>query len=137
MPDCPVPVSGIATVALPGAFVDKLSEPVYDAADVGLNWICKVTVFPGLRVAGKDPPATEKPDPDMLAELIVSAAVPLDVRVRDFVEDDPSATAPKSREVTLRSSVGLTEYSVKEYVFVTEAAVAVSVSDWVDGTLAA
>jgi hypothetical protein len=48
-----------------------------------------------------------KPVPDKLAALTVTAAVPLEVKVRDWVEGVPTATLPKDTELefTVRPGV--------------------------------
>ena len=67
-----------------------------------------MTLFPGVRLSGKEAPETEKPAPDIVAELIVNALVPLDVTVSDWVPEDPTPTIPKSSDVELRAKSGFT-----------------------------
>ena len=57
-------------------------------------------------MAGKFPPATEKPVPEIESELMVTGAVPLEVNVTDWVTAVPTETFPKVSEVTLALSAG-------------------------------
>ena len=54
-----------------------------------------VSDFPGLSVNGRLNPETENPDPLIVAELMVRAALPDDVNVSDWVAEVLSCTAPK------------------------------------------
>ena len=63
----------------------------------------------GLRVSGKVAPEKLKPVPLMVAELMVTAAVPLEVRVTGRVEEEPSVTLLKIRLAVLSDSCGLSE----------------------------
>ena len=58
-------------------------------------------------MAGKVPPETEKPVPEMESALIDTGALPLDVTVTDFVTAVPTATFPNAREVVLRLRDGV------------------------------
>jgi hypothetical protein len=60
---------------------------------------------------GKFPPETEKPVPEIESELMVTAAVPLEVAVTDFVTAVPTATLPNDREVELRLNAGTAAFS--------------------------
>jgi hypothetical protein len=62
-------------------------------------------------VAGKVAPETEKPVPETESELMVTAIVPLEVAVTDFVTAVPTATLPNDREVALRLNVGTAAFS--------------------------
>jgi hypothetical protein len=62
-------------------------------------------------VAGKLPPETENPVPVIESELIVTAAVPLEVTDTDFVTAVPTATLPKESEVTLRLTAGIAAFN--------------------------
>ena len=66
----------------------------------------KVAVCPGFRVSGKLTPEMLKPDPVTLPALIVSGAVPEEVRVTDWVEVEFTVTSPKLRLLALKVSVG-------------------------------
>ena len=52
-------------------------------------------------MAGKLPPVTENPVPEIASALMVTAAVPLEVSVTDFVTAVPTATFPNANEVAL------------------------------------
>jgi hypothetical protein len=72
------------------------SLPVSKAAVVGLNWIVSLTIVPGLlSVSGKLAPETVNPAPDGVIELTVTGPVPVEVMVKDCVEEEPTATSPK------------------------------------------
>jgi len=57
-----------------------------------------------LSVSGKVVPDIVKPAPDKVAPLTITAAVPLEVRVKDCVDGVPTATLPKATvlELTVR-----------------------------------
>lgn len=57
-------------------------------------------------MTGKAAPETEKPVPEIAAELTVTDPVPVDVSTTVFVDEDPTATLPKLRLVGLTVSVG-------------------------------
>ena len=83
-----------------------LSCPVADPATVGLNCTVSTTDWPALRVAGNVAPETEKPVPLTVAELIVTGAVPVELRVTEFVAAVLSDTFPNDSEVVLTANVG-------------------------------
>jgi len=87
------------TVAV--GFVDELlltvSVPVTAPGVVGAYFTVKVTAWLEFSVTGKVAPDTVKPVPLMLAELTVTADVPLDVSVTGRVALEPSVTSPKAR----------------------------------------
>ncbi len=62
-------------------------------------------------MAGKLPPETEYPVPEIESELIVTAAVPLEVTVTDFVTAVPTETLPNASEVALSPSAGIAAFS--------------------------
>jgi hypothetical protein len=53
-------------------------------------------------VAGKLPPDTENPFPEIELDLIVTGAVPVDVRVTDLLTAVPTETLPNASEDVLR-----------------------------------
>jgi hypothetical protein len=59
-----------------------------------------------LSVAGRFPPVTVNPVPEIESELMVTAAVPLEVTVIGFVIAVPTETFPNASEVALRLSAG-------------------------------
>jgi hypothetical protein len=66
---------------------------------------------PGFKVAGKLPPETEKPVPEIESELIVTATVPLEVIVTDFVTAVPTDTLPNDNDVADRLNAGVAAFS--------------------------
>lgn len=64
-----------------------------------------------MRVAGKLPPETENPLPVIESELIVRGAVPLEVKVTDFVTAVFTVTLPNASEVALRLKAGTAAFS--------------------------
>lgn len=57
-------------------------------------------------MTGRLPPETENPVPEIESELIVTAAVPLEVKVTDFETDVPTETLPNATEVELNVRPG-------------------------------
>jgi len=102
---------------------------------VGSN--CTVNVAVGLddvRVNGKVTPENEYPGPVIAAELTVTDAVPVELKVRDCVVAVPTATLPKDRLVELTPSVGVPPFNWMANVAELPPAVAVSVAVWVVDT---
>ena len=62
-------------------------------------------------MTGKLPPETEYPVPVIESELIVTAMVPVEVRVTDLVTAEPTATLPNASEVALRLRAGAAAFS--------------------------
>jgi hypothetical protein len=62
-------------------------------------------------VAGKLPPETENPVPEIESELIVTAAVPLEVTVTVFATAEPTVMFPNDNEVELRVRAGTAAFS--------------------------
>ena len=62
-------------------------------------------------MAGKLPPDTEKPEPEIESELMVTATVPLEVIVTDFVTAVPTATLPNDKDVAERVNAGVAAFS--------------------------
>src|SRR5580700_6305066 len=84
------------------------SLPVSAAAVVGLNCIVSRTTVPGvLSVSGKLAPETVNPVPDGVTELTVTGPDPVEVMVKDFVEEDPTVTSPKPKLEALSVTCGL------------------------------
>lgn len=79
--DIPMPLRLTAGVALADALLAIVSWPETAPVLAGLNCTVRVIAFLGLKVTGNFPPETLKPAPVIDAELIVTAAVPLEVRV--------------------------------------------------------
>jgi hypothetical protein len=100
-----VPVPLRATVA-EGALLEIVNTPVAALAVVGENWTLRTTVWPGFSVVGKLPPETENPVPEIESELIVTAAVPLEVTVTDCETAVPTVMFPNDSEVELSVRAG-------------------------------
>jgi hypothetical protein len=62
-------------------------------------------------VAGKLPPETENPVPEIESELMVTAAVPLEVTVTDLDTAVPTDTLPNESDVALSVRVGVAAFS--------------------------
>lgn len=62
-------------------------------------------------MTGKPPPETENPVPVTESELMVTAAVPDEVMVTDFVTAVPTETFPNDRELVLRLTAAVTALS--------------------------
>jgi len=111
----PVRLTLVVAVVTPaeevGALVEELLEivmvPVAVPVAVGLNWTVSVAVLPGFRVSGKVAPETVKPVPLTVTELMVTGAVPVELRVSDWVVALFSATLPKAMVLALTASVGV------------------------------
>jgi hypothetical protein len=85
---------------------------------------------PGFKVAGKLPPETENPVPEIASELMVTAAVPLEVTVTDLDTAVPTDTLPNESDVALKLRVRVAAFSCSETVFEVLPVDAVSVTDW-------
>lgn len=94
----------------------------------GLNCTERTTDCPGFKVAGKVPPVTVKPDPVIESELMVTATVPLEVKVTDFETEVPVETFPKASDVVLRLSAGVAAFNCSATVFEDAFAVALRVA---------
>jgi hypothetical protein len=75
-------------------------------------------------------PETEKPVPDREAEFTVTAAVPVEVRVKSCVEGTFTELLPNDKLAALRLSVGTTAFSCRVKLWETPPAAAVSVAAW-------
>ena len=74
---------------------------------MGSNCTLSVTDWFGFKVTGKVAPDMVKPVPVKSAELMVTGAVPLDVKVTGWVEAVFTVTSPKVRVPALSVSCGL------------------------------
>lgn len=66
----------------------------------------KTVVCPRFSVTGVLPPVTENPEPLMFREVMVAAAVPVEVTVMDLVTAFPTRTSPNASEEALRLNDG-------------------------------
>jgi hypothetical protein len=74
---------------------------------VGRNCTCTVTAWVGFSVTGKLPPIIVNPAPVLAAELTVTGAVPVDVRVSDCIVAVFTVTLPKLKVAALTANWGL------------------------------
>lgn len=79
-------------------------------------------------MAGKLPPKTENPVPEIESELMVAATVPLEVTVTDFVTAVPTETLPNASEVALRLRAGVAAFSCIAKLFDEEFALTATVA---------
>lgn len=91
---------------------------------VGPNCTISVTAFPGLSVAGKIAPDSEKPAPVKATEFMVNGAVPVDSKEMDWVFAVVSATLPNATLI----SVGTAAFNCSAKVLVTPLVLAVNVA---------
>jgi hypothetical protein len=103
----PVPLRLTEAVALLDALLFTVNVPVTAPAVAGADFTLSVTVCCGLRVSGKEAPLTLNPAPLIVAELIVTAAVPVELNVSGKVELEPTVTLPKFRLLGLTVNCGV------------------------------
>ena len=77
---------------------------------MGSKCTVSVVTWPGFKVAGKVAPDREKPAPVSEAELMVTGAVPVELRVTDCVAAVLTCTFPKATLEVLRLSVAPPEF---------------------------
>jgi hypothetical protein len=75
-------------------------------AIVGSNCTVKVAVWPGVNVTGRLAPETEKPVPVSVAEEMVIAAAPVEVKVKFWATGVLMGEVPNARLVALRLIAG-------------------------------
>ena len=80
--------------------------PLAAPPEVGAKPTVSVAACPVFRVSGKLTPDILKPVPASVPVLMVSAAVPEEVRVTDWLAVALTFTVPKLRLVALSPSVG-------------------------------
>jgi hypothetical protein len=109
----PVPLR--ATVAVPPdeALLEIASDPIAVPARVGSNCTVSVAVWFGFSVTGNVAPDTLKPVPLTVIELIVSAAVPLEVSVSDCVVAVFRFRFPNDRLVALSEIAGTAAFNCR------------------------
>ena len=71
----------------------------------GSNCTFNVNDWPGFSRSGNAPPDSVKPVPLSVAELIVTAAVPVEANVTDCVDAVPTAKLPNARLAALTVSM--------------------------------
>jgi hypothetical protein len=77
----PVPLNGIAVEAPVEELLASVSWPAAAPAREGSNCTVSVVDAPGAKVTGIVAPDSEKPVPVSVAELMVKAAAPVEVKV--------------------------------------------------------
>jgi hypothetical protein len=112
----PAPVRLMAALGLVEELLLTVKVPFAAPATVGLNCTVSVVDWLGFRVSGKLAPEIEKPVPEGVAELTVTAAVPVELKVRVWVVAVLTGTLPKDRLVALMFSVGIAALSCRANV---------------------
>jgi hypothetical protein len=84
-----------------------VSCPLAVPVAAGANCTCNVMDWVGFNVAGKLLPTIVKPAPVIVAELTVTGAVPVDVKVSDCVVAEFTVTLPKLRLAALTANCGV------------------------------
>jgi hypothetical protein len=107
----PVPLREMAAVPLVEELLAMVSVPLAAPAAVGSNWTVSVAVWLGFSVSGKVAPETEKPVPVSVAELTVTAAVPVEDSVTDCEVVVFTARLPKLTLEVLTVRVGMAAFN--------------------------
>jgi hypothetical protein len=124
----PVPLS-VTAIGLVEELLVKVIAPVTAPMEEGSKLTVSFAVCPWLRVSGKLAPDMLKPAPVTVPALMVSGAVPVEVRVTDCgVADVFTVTLPKARLLVLSLKVGVLALSARAKVLETVPAVAVRVA---------
>jgi hypothetical protein len=99
----PVPLRLTTAVLFVDELLAMVRVPLAGPAAEGSNCTLSVAVWFGFNVSGKLAPETEKPVPLTVAELTVTAVVPVELKVIDCVVAVFTDTLPKLRleELTL------------------------------------
>jgi len=124
----PVPLRAMSALGPTEELLAMVSWPVAAPAVVGSNCRFSVSACPGFRVTGKLAPESEKPAPVSVAELTVTGAVPVDVKVTDCVATVPSSTLPNATLLALMVKVGTAAFSFRTKLLEMLPDVAVSVT---------
>jgi hypothetical protein len=112
-----------------------VSWPVAAPTTVGSNCTLTVVPCPGFSVTGKVAPEIWKPEPVTAAALIVTGAVPVEVRVTGCgVAAVFTKTLPKATLVALMLRVGIAALSCRAKTLDTLPALAVIVTAWTVAT---
>jgi hypothetical protein len=77
----PVPLKPITAVAPDEELLVTVNCPFATPVEVGLKVTFRVRAWPGFKVTGNVAPETANPAPVAVAELILSGAVPVEVKV--------------------------------------------------------
>jgi hypothetical protein len=126
--DVPVPLRAITAEGLVEELLVMVSAPVTAPAAWGSNCTLKLAACPGASVTGSERPDAVKPDPVSASALMVTDAVPEEVKVTVCTVGVLTATLPNVSVVALMVNLGVAAFSVSEAVFETLFAVAVKVT---------
>lgn len=124
----PMPLSPITAIGLAEELLKIVSCPVAAPVAAGLNCTLSVIVWLGFNVAGNVAPDIVKPAPVSDAALIVTGALPVDVRAIDCISGAFTATLPNARLLVLMLSVGEAAFNCSGKYLDTPPALAVSVT---------
>lgn len=125
---CPVPLRAMVAVPPELALLTSVTVPVFAPVVVGSNPIFSVADCPGFSVVGKLRPEMLNPVPATEPELIVSAAVPVELISTDCVDVVFRFTFPNATLVLPIDQAALPAFSWIEVAFVTPLALAVIVA---------
>jgi len=103
--------------------------PLAEPTVVGTNCSVMFADWPGFSVTGVVPLVMEKPVPETVAALTVTAAVPVDVRVIVWVVAEFTITLPNAMLVALMLSVGTAAFNCSENPIEVPPVAAVIVTD--------
>jgi hypothetical protein len=126
----PVPVRLTTEDAPLDELLASTNVPVAAPALAGSNCTVTLAVWFGFSVSGKVAPESEKPAPATVAELTVTAAVPVEESVIDCEVAELTLTLPKLRLEELTARVGTAALSCRAKACDWPPAVAVRVTVW-------
>jgi hypothetical protein len=124
----PVPLSETTAVLFVVELLVRVNCPVSAPSAVGSNSTPTVAVWPGVKVIGNVPAASVKPAPLTVAPLMVTGAVPVELRVIDWVVGVFTPALAKVMLDEVRLSAGAGTFNWMANVSVTPPALAVSVA---------
>jgi hypothetical protein len=128
----PVPLSPMIAVPLVEELLWMVSWPVTPPVAVGSNCTFSVTDCVGFKVTGKVAPDIVKPAPVNVAELMVTASVPVEVSVTADVVGVFNVTLPNARLAGVMVNVGFgTTVAVPVPLRLTTAVLLVDESLWI------
>lgn len=107
----PVPLRLMAAVLFVEELLAIVNVLLAAPAETGSNPTWSVAVWLGLKVSGKATPEMTKPLPERVAELTVTATVPVEESVIDCDAVELTATLPKLMLETLTVSAGMAALS--------------------------
>jgi hypothetical protein len=123
-----VPLNGIVIFVPVDELLETTSWPVAEPAEVGSNCSVRLVVWPGLSVTGSVDAEIKKPAPVTVAELTVTAAVPVDDKIKVCVVGVLTETLPNGTLVALMLSVGTAAFNWSENPIEAPPALAVRVA---------